>query len=83
MAIAIACFVVGRWPGLAVAALVAGVFCAISPRMKGPFGFSAGGGAKIGGEFDDPNRGQLELEVDEPLELAPHLPKPNKELDED
>lgn len=88
LAIAIACFVFGRWPFFAGGALVGAIFCAVSPRMKGPFGFSAGSGTRIGGEFEDPDprRGQLHLEGAEepPLEL-PHPPQeqPSKGPGED
>jgi hypothetical protein len=42
-----------RWPGLAIFALAGAIFCAVSPRMQGQFGFS-GSGVQIGGEFVDP-----------------------------
>ena len=46
-------------PAIAVAAIVGAVFCAISPRMKGPFGYSGGGGTRIGGEFMTPREEML------------------------
>jgi hypothetical protein len=51
--IAMTSLIVGRWPGFAVMALAGAIFCAVSPRMKGPFGFQGGGGTQIGGTFDD------------------------------
>jgi hypothetical protein len=46
------CLVVGRWPAVVVFALGGAIFCGISPRMTGPFGFSSAG-TRFGGSFDD------------------------------
>lgn len=40
-----------QWPGIPISALGAALFCAVSPRMIGPFHFSSGG-AKFGGMFN-------------------------------
>lgn len=56
IAFAVACLALNRWPVVASLALVGAIFLAVSPRMKGPFGFSGGGGTKIGGTFDDSPR---------------------------
>lgn len=53
--IALACVLLGRWPAIAGLALAGAIFCAVSPRMTGPFGFK-GGGTQIGGTFDDDTR---------------------------
>lgn len=72
-----------RWPVLAALAIVGGVFAGLSPRMKGPFGFQ-GGGASLGGEFDDPFGEPTQADSAEPKQLgpAPESP-PKRESDED
>jgi hypothetical protein len=52
LAVVADCIVAGRWPGVLIFALGGAIFCGVSPRMTGPFGFS-GGGTRIGGTFDD------------------------------
>jgi len=52
LALVVACLVTDRWPAVAVLALAGAIFCAVSPRMTGPFGFTSSG-TQIGGTFDD------------------------------
>lgn len=92
LGIVIACFVLKRWPVIGGIALLAAVFAAISPRMKGPFGFTTPQGTlggelesgSVDGEFDSPFDPTLP-EAEEPLELgpgpSPDLP-PSTESDE-
>jgi hypothetical protein len=72
-----------RWPALAVVALFGLIFAGLSPRMKGPFGFQ-GGGASLGGQFDDPFESPMPVDSAEPMELgqAPESP-PKTESGED
>jgi hypothetical protein len=77
--------ITGRWPGVLVFALAGAIFCGISPRMKGRFGFRGGGGTEIGGEFVHPAEGlnpeQLQLPpAGDPYRL---LEKSSKEPAED
>jgi hypothetical protein len=52
LAVVAYCVIAGRWPAVVIFALGGAIFCGISPRMTGPFGFS-GGGVWLGGSFDD------------------------------
>jgi hypothetical protein len=68
--LAIACLgvvatcLVFEWPAWAMVALGLAVFCAISPRMKGYFGLTAGM-VRLGGTLDDSQEVILEAEVSE------------------
>jgi hypothetical protein len=63
LGVVVACLALG-WPPYALGALGLAVFCAISPRMKGPFGLSIGK-VWLGGTLDDPQEVILEAEVRE------------------
>lgn len=52
LAVVAYCLATGTWPGLAIVALVAAVFSALSPRMTGRFHMRLPGAA-IGGAFGD------------------------------
>jgi hypothetical protein len=80
IAIALACLVIGRWPALAVLALVGAIFCSVSPRMSGPFGFQGGGGTQIGGTFDDATGGSVVVyatAIPQESETRPGAPGPD------
>jgi len=49
--LATVCLATARWQPFATFALGAAVFCAICPRMKGPFGFFSGG-TRFGGTLE-------------------------------
>lgn len=81
---AFGCLIAGRWPALAGLALVGAIFCAVSPRMRGPFGFQ-GGGTSIGGTFDEDTgaavvRGRLSPPAEEspPPTRAPRPPSSSR-----
>ena len=80
--ICIYCLVTTTWPLLAGTAFVGAVFCAMSPRMKGRWGFDTPN-ASVGGEFVSPFEEATLAEPGERLERAPALePPPNRESDE-
>jgi hypothetical protein len=70
LALATACLATARWQVLAIFALGAALFCAISPRMKGPFGFSSGT-ARFGGTFEDALNTFLKEQSSEPDQRSP------------
>jgi len=71
------CLLERRWPALAIIALFGLIFAGLSPRMKGPFGFQ-GGGASLGGQFDDPFEDLTPADFGEPMELGPAPESPPK-----
>jgi len=59
-------FLLLGWPAYAIAALGLAVFCAIIPRMKGPFGLRVEDRKVLfGGTLDDPQGVVLKAEVSE------------------
>lgn len=80
--VGIACLVVvavclgtARWPAVVVVSLGVALFCAVCPRMKGPFGFSSGG-TRIGGTFEEKPKVVLKGTVAE----ASRNPEPDRSL---
>jgi hypothetical protein len=53
-AVAAGLILANRWPVIVAIAILAGVFAAVSPRMKGPFGLHTAGGNTVGGSFVSP-----------------------------
>lgn len=47
-----------QWPGIAALALLGAIFCGLSPRFKGRFGFKWGS-AEFGGTFQAPKPPRL------------------------
>jgi hypothetical protein len=77
-AVVVFCVLADRWPVFAGTALVGVIFLAVSPRMKGTFGFKSGN-ASIGGEFADPFDGNEEIRRVEPGERLQLGPAPDQE----
>ncbi len=75
LAVVAVCLTASKWSGIVAFALGVALFCAVSPRMRGPFGFSSGG-TKIGGSFEEEPRVVLEAEVSEPEEDLPEALDP-------
>jgi hypothetical protein len=59
-----ACLAVFKWPVVVVSALGVALVCAVSPRMKGPFGVTIGG-TKLTGTLDDTQKVILKVEISE------------------
>jgi hypothetical protein len=59
------CVVAVRWPLVVVFALSVALFCAVSPRMKGRFGFTIGT-TGLGGTFADELKTGLKERPTEP-----------------
>ncbi len=64
LGVVVACLANHKWPALALAALGVALFCAITPRMKGPFGVAIGG-TRVGGTLSDAQEVILKVEVSE------------------
>jgi hypothetical protein len=58
------CLAAFRWPGLAIVMVGVALFCAICPRMKGPFGY-INGTTRFGGNLDEEQAVILKAEVSE------------------
>jgi hypothetical protein len=81
IAICVYCVVTTTWPVIAVTALVGAVFCAVSPRMKGRWGFKTPS-ASVGGEFVSPFEEATPAGPGERSEQAPvPEPAPRRESD--
>lgn len=59
------CLMENRSFVVTVPVLFGTVFCGVSPRMKGRFGWQGSGGSSLGGEFDDPFESSKLAEVGE------------------
>ena len=59
MGIAVYLICAQQWPGIAGLALLGAIFCGLSPRFKGHFGFRWGS-AQIGGTFVTPKGARLQ-----------------------
>ena len=60
------CLVTTTWPVIAGGALIAAVFCGVSPRMTGRFGLKTGADTSLGGEFADPFEDAMPAALEEP-----------------
>lgn len=74
LAIAVYLICAQQWPGIAGLALVGAIFCGLSPRFKGHFGFKWGS-AQIGGTFVSPRGPRLQASTKRlPPAQAPRSP---------
>lgn len=64
------CLIENRSFAITVPVLFGAVFCGVSPRMKGRWGWQGSGGSSLGGEFGDPFEGVTQAELGEPLRLS-------------
>lgn len=58
------CLAALRWPGIVIVMVGVALFCAVCPRMKGPFGY-INGAARFGGNLDEQEEVILRVEVTE------------------
>jgi hypothetical protein len=58
------CLAAFRWPGIVIVMGGGALFCAICPRMKGPFGY-INGATRFGGNLDEQQEVILKVEVTE------------------
>lgn len=84
LAVVAGCLTTFKWPGIVALALGVALFCAVSPRMRGPFGFS-NGGTRIGGSFEEEPKLVLKAKVSEgdPSESEDQPPPSSREPSED
>jgi hypothetical protein len=58
------CLVENRSFLVTVPVLFGAVFCGVSPRMRGRWGWQGSGGSSLGGEFGDPFADAMQAELD-------------------